>query len=58
MYIESLVMNYSWISENILFTLLGSNRREVSYKKVFLEMLQNSQESTCARASFLIKLQA
>ena len=58
MYIESLVMNYSWISENILFTLLGSSRREVFYKKVFLEMLQNSQESTCARASFLIKLQA
>ena len=27
-----------------------------SVKKVFLEILQNSQESTCARASFLIKL--
>ena len=27
-------------------------------KKVFLEILQNSQENTCARASFLIKLQA
>ena len=26
-------------------------------KKVFLEILQHSQESTCARASFLIKLQ-
>ena len=26
-------------------------------KKVFLEILQNSQENTCARASFLIKLQ-
>ena len=27
-------------------------------KKVFLEISQNSQESTCARDSFLIKLQA
>ena len=29
-----------------------------SIKKVFLKILQNSQENTCARASFLIKLQA
>ena len=29
-----------------------------SVKKVFLEIPQNSQESTCARASILIKLQA
>ena len=29
-----------------------------SVKKVFLEILQNLQESTCARVSFLIKLQA
>ena len=27
-------------------------------KKMFLEISQNSQENTCARASFLIKLQA
>ena len=27
-------------------------------KKVFLEILENSQESTCARFSILIKLQA
>ena len=27
-----------------------------SAKKVFLEILQNSQENTCARVSFLIKL--
>ena len=26
-------------------------------KKVFLEILQNLQENTCARVSFLIKLQ-
>ena len=29
-----------------------------SGKKVFLEISQNSQENTCARVSFLIKLQA
>ena len=29
-----------------------------SVKKVFLEISQNSPENTCARASFLIKLQA
>ena len=29
-----------------------------SVRKVFLKILQNSQESTCTRASFLIMLQA
>ena len=29
-----------------------------SLEKVFLEMSQNSRENTCARVSFLIKLQA
>ena len=29
-----------------------------SIEKGFLEISQNSQENTCARASFLIKLQA
>ena len=29
-----------------------------SVKKVFLEISKNSQENTCARVSFLIKLQA
>ena len=32
--------------------------QKCSVKKVFLEMSQNSQENTCARVSFLIKLQA
>ena len=32
--------------------------RGVLWKKVFLEISQNSQENTCVRASFLIKLQA
>ena len=32
--------------------------RRCSVKNVFLEISQNSQEKTCARVSFLIKLQA
>ena len=32
--------------------------RGVLCKKLFLEILQNSQENTCARVSILIKLQA
>ena len=31
--------------------------RRCSVKKVFLQISQNSQENTCARVSFLIKLQ-
>ena len=31
--------------------------RMCSVKKVFLEISQNSQENTCARVSFLVKLQ-
>ena len=34
------------------------SRPEVFYKKVLLEISQNSQENTCAGDSFLIKLQA
>ena len=32
--------------------------RRCSVKKVFSEISKNSQENTCARVSFLIKLQA
>ena len=35
-----------------------SSRPEVFFKKVLLKFSQNSQENTCARVSFLIKLQA
>ena len=34
-----------------------SSHRRCSVKKVFLEISQNSQEKTCARVSFLRKLQ-
>ena len=35
-----------------------SSHRRYSVKKVFSEISQNSQENTCVRESFLIKLQA
>ena len=37
--------------------IVRSSRPEVFCKKVFLEILKNSQEDTCGRVSFLIKLQ-
>ena len=38
--------------------IIRSSRPDVFCKKVFLEISQNSQKNTCARVSFLIKLQA
>ena len=35
-----------------------SSHRRYSVKKLLLQILQNSQENTCLRVSFLIKLQA
>ena len=37
--------------------IVTSSVRRCSVQKVFLEILQNSQKLTCARVSFLIKLQ-
>ena len=37
---------------------IRSNHKRCSVRKVFLEISQNSQENTCVRFSFLIKLQA
>ena len=37
--------------------LIKKKPQVVFYKKGALKNLQNSQENTCARASFLIKLQ-
>ena len=39
-------------------TLFRSSQERCSIKKVFLKISQNSQENTCARVSFSIKLQA
>ena len=41
--------------ENI--NILEAVVRKCSVKKLFLQILQNSLENTCARVSFLIKLQ-
>ena len=35
----------------------GSSHQKCSIKKMFLKILQNSQQQICARVSFLIKLQ-
>ena len=54
------------IFKNLLIVLVSPSHHFItevvvqrcSVKKVFLEISQNSQENTCARASFLIELQA
>ena len=45
-------------SSKIKNILLEAATRGVLWKKVFLKVSQNSQENTCARVFFLIKLQA
>ena len=37
--------------------IFRSSRLEMFWKKVLLQISQNSQENTCAAVSFLIKLQ-
>ena len=46
----AILMNISEFAEAVV--------QRCSAKKVFLEISQNSQENTCAKISFLIKLQA
>ena len=41
-----------------IFGYLEAVAQRCFLKKVFLEISQNPQENTCARISFLIKLQA
>ena len=42
----------------VIFLFAEAATRGVLKEKVFLEISQNSQENTCARDSFLIKVQA
>ena len=42
---------------NRIRLLIETVAQRCSVKRAFLEILQNSQENTCARVSFLIKLQ-
>ena len=46
-----------WTFNSFNDTKSRSSRLEVFCKKVLLAILQNSQEDTCARISFFIKLQ-
>ena len=54
---QSKVFRMSFFAKNIT-KFFRNNHWRSSIKKVFLEILQNSQENTCATASFSIKLQA
>ena len=57
-YLNQAIQNEVFQTMTIMTTDINrSNRRKCSVKKVFLENLQNLQENTCARFSFLIKLQ-
>ena len=52
-------MKKRWRCESTaLFHTTDAGTVGVLSEKVFLEISQNSQENTCARASFLIELQA
>ena len=46
---------------SVLLIFVKSNKQKQSsggvHQRLFLEISQNSQENTCARVSFLIKLQ-
>ena len=48
---------FTLLPASFLFSFIGtlkvrSSHRRCSIKKLFLEISQNSQESTCARASY------
>ena len=54
-----MTMNQSFRCKGMQFSIYTKAvAQKCSVKKVFLEISQNSQESTCARVSFLVKLQA
>ena len=57
-YYEDIIMK-TWMRQKLFNSKknIEAATRDVLYKNVFLEILQNSQENTCARVSFLIKLQ-
>ena len=59
--VKLIVLGNSLINEMlevIAVFYLQKQPPEMFYKKGVLEISQNSQENTCVRASFLIKLQA
>ena len=52
------IYEYIRITSNENIRITSNSHQTCSVKKVFLEISHNSQENTCARVSFLIKLQA
>ena len=50
--------NFRGTDDNMRFYMFRSSPPHVLCEKVFLEISQNPQDNTFARASFLIKLQA
>ena len=52
------IFPFPFITSHPYISLPEAVVRRCSVKKVFSEMSQNSQENTCARVSFLVKLQA
>ena len=50
--------NFELIWKNVSGGKIEAIARRCSLKKVFFEISQNSQENSCPRVSFLIKLQA
>ena len=53
---DSDFLHEKMIEVSFIWSFYRSSRPRCSVKKVFLEILQNSQESTCTRVSFLIKV--
>ena len=51
-YLNCYVARWYVQSEDIWHSNDRSSRKKVFCKNVFLEILQNSQENTCARVSF------
>ena len=54
----AVIENKMWLIRWNVFQYVEAVAQRCSVKKVFLEILQNSRENTCARVSCLIKLQA
>ena len=54
-----MTMNQSFRYKGMQFSIYTKAvAQRCSVKNVFLEISQNSQKNTCARVSFLVKLQA
>ena len=57
-YMQGKVISFFYLKSKPRLLLFRSSRPEVYYKKVVLRNFAKLQENTCARVSFLIKLQA